>query len=217
MKYSITAGVLLSSLVLLLYVCPLSGEVRLEDEIKALSSWTGEVEAYPARAIPSGRLIAPSSITPGTSSVLLSYQDSTGRIKTVAVRLVWTHEVLFAARNIKKGTRITALDVVKRPMRITRPVEYAVNIEEVDGYYVNRLIRQGDPVELRNLSSPLVLRKNRPVKIIAQYGSARASIDGITLEEGKPGDWIRVRRADDRRVILRARIINDNTVEVNVE
>ena len=70
---------------------------------------------------------------------------------------------------------------------------------------------------LSNLTSSNVVKKGRRVKIIARYGAASATADGVTLEDGRPGDWVKVRRADDKRVTLRAKIINENSVEVQVE
>ena len=89
--------------------------------------------------------------------------------------------------------------------------------EEVTGFTAKKNIKQGEPILLSYLTSSSTLKKGRRVKIVASYGGANASTDGILLEEGRQGDWVQVRRADDRRVTLRARIIDDNTVEVRVD
>ena len=67
-----------------------------------------------------------------------------------------------------------------------------------------------------NITSSRVVKRGRNVKIVARLGGVRVTADGVLLEDGQPGDWVKVRRADDRRVTLRARIINENTVEVQV-
>lgn len=185
--------------------------------IKALASWNGDVEVSASSPVPDGTLIDPASIIPGTQAATLRFRGDDGRVRSIAVRMNWTQDVMVASRNIRKGDRINVRDIVSRPMRITRPGIYASSPEEIVGFTADRNIKQGEPIELRSLTSSQVIRKNRPVKIIARYGGANASVDGILLDDGKPGDWVRVRRADDRHVTLRAKIINENTVEVHVE
>ncbi|MBQ3402984.1 MAG: flagellar basal body P-ring formation protein FlgA [Synergistaceae bacterium] len=190
---------------------------ELAGVIKSLSSWNGNVEVSAPGPIPEGRLIDPPSITPGVSGVTLRFEDSRGRVTPLNVRLTWTQNVMTASHNIKKGDRITERDIFPRQMKITRPGVYASSPAEIIGFTSNRNIKQGEPIQLSGLTSSSVVRKGRQVKIIARYGGASAAADGVLLEDGRPGDWVKVRRADDRRITLRARIINENTVEVRVE
>ena len=125
--------------------------------------------------------------------------------------------VIFASKNIKKGDKIRPSDLIIRPMKVTRPGIYALKPEEVTGFTAKKNIKQGEPILLINITNSDVVKRGRRVKIIARIGSARATVDGILMEDGRPGDWVKVRRADDKRVTLRARIINENLVEVQVE
>ena len=185
--------------------------------IKSLAAWEGNVEVSSTSPVPEGRLIDPASIVPGSSAVALRFQDNSGRIKTVNVRLTWTQNVMIASRNIKRGNRITAGNLISRQMKITRPGMYASTPAEIVGFTANRNIKQGEPILLSHLTSSNVIKRGRQVKIIARLGGVHVSADGILMEDGRPGDWVKVRRADDRRVTLRARIINENTVEVQVD
>ncbi|MBQ7215204.1 MAG: flagellar basal body P-ring formation protein FlgA [Synergistaceae bacterium] len=184
--------------------------------IKSLASWEGNVEVSANFPIPDGRLVDPSSIVPGTSGLTLRFQDSSGRIRPVNVRLTWTQNAVIASRNINKGDRITAGNVITRPVKISRPGMYASSPSEIVGFTANRNIKQGEPVLLRDVTSSRVVKRGRQVKIVARLGGVRVTADGVLLEDGQPGDWVKVRRADDKRVTLRARIINENTVEVQV-
>ena len=185
--------------------------------IKSLASWEGNVEVSATSPVPEGRLIDPASIVPGSSAATLRFQDSSGRIKSLNVRLTWTQNVMIASRNIKRGDRVTAGNLVSRPMKITKPGMYASSASEIAGFTANKNIKQGEPVLLQDLTSSNVVKRGRQVKILARLGSIRVTADGILLEDGKPGDWVKVRRADDKRTVLRARIIDENTVEVRVE
>ncbi len=185
--------------------------------LREMSGWNGGIEISANSPIPEGRLIDPASIIPGTSGATLRFQDNSGRVSPLNVRLTWSQNALFATRNIKKGDRITPQSVYTRPMKITRPGIYPSNISEVSGFTSNRNIKQGEPLEYRYLTSSQVIKRGRQVKIIARYNGASATTNGVLMEDGRPGEWVKVRKADDRKVTLRARIIDENTVEVNAE
>ncbi len=185
--------------------------------IKSLSSWNGNVEVSANNPVPEGRLIDPPSITPGVSGVTLRFEDSRGRVTPLNVRLNWTQNVMAASHNIKKGDRITLQDMFMREMKITRPGQYASSPNEIAGFTSDRNIKQGEPIPLSGLTSSRVVKRGRQVRIIARFGGASAAADGVLMEDGRPGEWVKVRRADDKRTVLRARIINENTVEVRVE
>ena len=198
-----------------------TGTVRtaqsLAPMIKALASWNGDVEVSAGSPVPDGELVDPASLVPGTPAATLRFRDSSGRIRSLGVRLTWTQNVVMASRSIKKGDRITAGSLMVRPMKITRPGMYASSIAEIAGYTADRNIKQGEPVLLRNITSSNVVKKGRQVRILARLSGIVVTADGILMEDGRPGDYVKVRRADDKRVTLRARIINENTVEVQVE
>ena len=182
--------------------------------LKELAGWNGGLEISASNPVPEGRLVDPSSLVPGTSGVTLRFMDSSGRVRPLNVKLTWLQNVVIASRNIKRGDRITRENVFTRPMKINKPGRFASSPAEIIGFTSDRNIKQGEPVELSALTSSTTLKRGRPVKVIARYNGASASTDGILMEDGKPGDYVKVRRADDRRTILRGRIINENTVEV---
>lgn len=198
-----------------------TGNIRsastLAPVIKSLAAWNGDVEVSASSPVPEGKLIDPAGIVPGSPAATLRFRDNNGKIRSLSVRLNWTQNVMFARRNIRKGDRINAQDLISRPMKITRPGAYAENANQIAGFTANRNIKQGEAVLLSNLTSSNVIKKGRRVKIIARYGAASATADGVTLEDGRPGEWIKVKRTDDKRVTLRAKIINENSVEVQVD
>ena len=185
--------------------------------IKSISGWNGGLEISANSPVPDGKIIDPSSIVPGTGAVNLRFQDRDGKINTLPVRLTWTQNAMIAAHNIKKGDRISQGDVYSRSIKITRPGMYASNFSEIAGFTADKNIKQGEPILLNNLTSSNLIKRGRQVKIIARFGGASATVDGVLMEDGRPGDFVKVRRLDDKKVILRARIINENLVEVNVE
>ena len=186
--------------------------------IKSISAWNGGLEISTNNApVPEGKLIEPASIVPGTNAAILRFQDKNGKINSLPVRMNWTQTAMIAARNIKRGDRIRPEDLFSRSVRITRPGMYASTPNEIAGSIANRNIQQGEPILLSSLSSSNLIKRGRQVKILARFGAASATVDGMLMEDGRPGDIVKVRRLDNRKIVLRAKIINENLVEVNVE
>lgn len=184
--------------------------------IKSLSSWEGDLDISANSAVPDGQIIEPTSIIPGTQSVMLRFKGNDGKIKSLAVRLTWYQNILAASHNIKKGSKIKPSDLVSRKIAIKRPGLYATSPNEILGFAANKDIKQGEEILLANLVNSNIVPKGRRVKILARIGAASAYTEGILIDEGRPGDVVRVRRADNKKITLRAKIINENLVEVEV-
>lgn len=184
--------------------------------IKSLSAWNGDVEISTGSEVPDGKLIDPASIIPGTPATTLRFRDDSGNIKSLGVRLTWYQNVLIASKNIKKGDVLRPQNFFTRKMKISRPGIYASNTNEISGFKANKIIKQGEPVMFKDLTSSSLIKKGRNLKVIARYGGAKAVTDGVLLEDAKPGDFARVRRSDNRKIIFRAKILDENNAEVDV-
>ena len=193
-----------------------SPDESLISVIKSLAAWDGDVEVSHAGPIPEGRLVSPASLVPGCAAATLRFRDGAGRERSLAVRLTWTRNVLVMARSVPRGQPLAAEDFVTRPMRIANPGVYAVQLSQAVGRTSRRPLPQGKPVPLEFLSMPPVAKKGRTVLIVVRQGGLMAAVKGILLEDGAAGDIVRVRRADDKKVVLRARVLDSKTVEVDV-
>lgn len=194
-----------------------SSNASLVSMIKSLAAWDGEVEVSANGAIPPGRLVEPASIVPGTPAATLRFRDEGGRLRSLAVRLAWSQNVLVAARTIQRNVPIVGADLMVRSMKISRPGVYAVDMAQAVGHVSRKVLKQGEPIPLELLSGPTLVKKGRKVQILARYGGLTAAAEGTLLEDGKPGDLVRVRRSDNKKVVLKAYIVNENTVEVRVQ
>ena len=193
-----------------------SPDESLISVIKSLAAWDGDVEVSHAGPIPEGRLVSPASLVPGCAAATLRFRDGAGRERSLAVRLTWTRNVLVMARSVPRGQPLAAEDFVTRPMRIANPGVSAVQLSQAVGRTSRRPLPQGKPVPLEFLSMPPVAKKGRTVLIVVRQGGLMAAVKGILLEDGAAGDIVRVRRADDKKVVLRARVLDSKTVEVDV-
>ena len=191
-------------------------DVSLSSMIKSLAGWDGAVEVAASGPVPAGRLVAPASMVPGTPAATLRFQDEAGRLRSLAVRMTWRQDVQVAARTLQRGRPIRRQDLMTRQVQIARPGVYAERAEQVLGFIPRRTLNQGEPVLLELLTSPTLVRKGRPVKVVARLAGLTATAEGVLLDDGEPGDVVRVRRTDRKNAVLEARIIDENTVEVTV-
>lgn len=191
-------------------------DVSLSSMIKSLAGWDGAVEVAASGPVPAGRLVAPASMVPGTPAATLRFQDEAGRLRSLAVRMTWRQDVQVAARTLQRGRPIRRQDLMTRQVQIARPGVYAERAEQVFGFIPRRTLNQGEPVLLELLTSPTLVRKGRPVKVVARLAGLTATAEGVLLDDGEPGDVVRVRRTDRKNAVLEARIIDENTVEVTV-
>lgn len=191
-------------------------DVSLSSMIKSLAGWDGAVEVAASGPVPAGRLVAPASMVPGTQAATLRFQDEAGRLRSLAVRMTWRQDVQVAARTLQRRRPIRRQDLMTRQVQIARPGVYAERAEQVLGFIPRRTLNQGEPVLLELLTSPTLVRKGRPVKVVARLAGLTATAEGVLLDDGEPGDVVRVRRTDRKNAVLEARIIDENTVEVTV-
>jgi flagella basal body P-ring formation protein FlgA len=197
-----------------------AGEPRehLIELIKTLSLWQGEVDVQWQGTVPGGRLVAPASIVPGTAAVTLKFRDSSGRDRSLAVRMTWTQPVLVLTRSVQKGEILRESDVTTRQVRVNKPGIYASMVSEVVGQSARKNLSQGEPLTFNVLNSPgdaPRIEKGKSVVIIVRSGGLMVKAKGEALEKGAPGETIRVRNTASKAV-LTAVVLTEDTVEVKM-
>jgi len=122
-------------------------------------------------------------------------------------------QVLVTIRDIEKGEQLTAQDVrVEKQDRFqTRNASYT-DISQVVGTHAKTALRRGEVINARNLCS---VCREQPVTIYAIGSGLRLKTDGTALEDGIPGQIIRVKNTRSGRTI-KAKVVNAGRVEVNI-
>ncbi|MDR2137131.1 MAG: flagellar basal body P-ring formation chaperone FlgA, partial [Synergistaceae bacterium] len=169
------------------------GREDLQELVKSLAAWTGDVQVQYRGAVPEGRLVSPASLVPGTSLATLRFQDAAGRERSLAVRLVWTQPALVLARSVKKGEVLKESDFVVRQIRVSRAGVYASRASEVAGRALKKNIAQGETIPLNSVADVPIINRGKIVTIVAQNAGLRVEARGEALEDGALGDSIRVR------------------------
>lgn len=122
--------------------------------------------------------------------------------------------VCVAARPIQPNTPITREDVRLEEQDIgSRGKNYFLTIDEVIGRVVSRRMNIGQPMMQAMLKWPELIEPGAPITIITDMKGVKIKTEGTALEAGRLHERIRVRNNNSRKVI-RARVIDANTVEV---
>ena len=184
----------------------------LSSRIRALARWPWTVETEPLGPVPEGEIIAPLSVSPGTGSVTLKFDDG-GTVKSLAVRLSWSQPAMVAARPLDRGTILAPEDMVLQTVRVLRSQAIASGPEEAVGRELQKSLPAGDPIPLNILAVPPILKRGDPVLIVFRRKGFLIEVRGEALDGGAAGDLVRVRNLQSRAV-LRGVLIGPGRVEV---
>ena len=121
--------------------------------------------------------------------------------------------VLVAIRDIEKGEKLTTKDVrvEKHDLFVTRNASFTEK-EQVSGTHAKSALRRGEIVSTRDLCS---VCKGQPVAIYAVGSGLSLKTDGVALQDGIPGQFIRVENSRSGKAI-RARVVAAGRVQVNI-
>jgi flagella basal body P-ring formation protein FlgA len=143
---------------------------------------------------------------------------SQGRsVQTVplVVQVTLTRRVVIARRTINQGAAIAAADVELTALSFTRVDELGLDdVAQTVGQRAKRVISAGSLVETEMLEAvPLVLR-GQLVTMTSLAGAVRVVTTGKAGDDGRRGEVIRVRAADDRKVEVDAVVVGPGEVQL---
>lgn len=177
--------------------------VNLADLIKRIANWQWDVEVQALGNVPSGRIVGPSSIIPGTASTTLKFRDELGQDKSLPVRLAWYQPVVVLARSLNRGELITPDDVGVRSIRITRPDVYASSVEDVVGKCLRKAQPQGEPILLSLVEFADVIQRGTIVTLyVLMKGGLLVESKGEALQDGRMGESIRVKNLASKKTVI---------------
>jgi flagella basal body P-ring formation protein FlgA len=120
----------------------------------------------------------------------------------VNVKAQVSMKVVVARQNIERGQSLLIGDVElkKNPLGSGRD-EYLTDLQDVTGLLAKTRLRAMQPIRRSQLDRPVLVKRNQDVVMIAMNGEIEIKTRGITLEDGKKGDVIRVRNPRSERII----------------
>ncbi|MBX7057106.1 MAG: flagellar basal body P-ring formation chaperone FlgA [Leptospirales bacterium] len=139
--------------------------------------------------------------------------------KQIPVQIFRRLPVAIAVRDLAIGERLQAQDY-RIEQREFEALEDRYPVARLDGMRVMSPVRQGAMLTASSIQTQPSVRRGQSLELTYQADGLVLRLRGAALEEGEPGDQIRVRplfpaarRAD---TVLRARIVSESSAEVDL-
>src|SRR5690625_459356 len=121
--------------------------------------------------------------------------------------------VVVAARNLSRGTRLSANDVTVVLRNTSRLRQGFVDAEQaVVGMELRRPLKRDEPFRAGLLVEPLAVNRGDEVRLEAEIGGITVSTRGTAMSSGRVGQQIRVKNNNSERVVA-GRIIAPGHVQ----
>ncbi|CAL95357.1 flagellar basal body P-ring formation chaperone FlgA [Azoarcus olearius] len=103
-------------------------------------------------------------------------------------------EYLVTAQPLRAGQIIGPADLVRRDGDLaTLPDNTLTDVAQASGQYTRFAIAQGSPLRADMLRIPPAVRQGQTVQVVTVGSGFRVSSEGVALNNGAPGDPVRVR------------------------
>ena len=109
-------------------------------------------------------------------------------------------QVVLAARTLRAGTPITAIDIMVSPD--AAPLGAASRAEQALGQEARVTLYAGRPIPIASLAPPALVERNQLVTLIFQRGGLDIRAEGRALGRGAEGDEIRIMNLASRSTIF---------------
>jgi len=132
---------------------------------------------------------------------------------TVRFHKAYRVRKIVATRDLSPGTVLTAENIrFEAAVYATAPAPGAadpIGMVTTSAVAAGKEIR---PLHLRPVKPEIVVKRNAPVEMKIEGPAFQIRAAGIALQDGRPGDLIRVQNADSKHVVI-AKVLLDGTVQ----
>ena len=199
------------------------------EKIKQALTETGEKRRYElqlvrqprALQLPAGQLICEVELPRGLEfqgqmPVLIKayVNDKSYRQITIYYRIGIYDKVLVAQHDLQLERALTTADFKVEERCLENPAaDYLHDAKELQDRVPIRFIKSGSILTRDMLTTPIVVQSGAPVKLLTNVNGVEVVTDGIAMQRGRLGTYIRVRNARTGKM-LRGKIRDANTVEI---
>ena len=135
-------------------------------------------------------------------TLTLSEGGEVRRSGVVTVRVASPREVVVARRQLARGAIVEREDLTTELREASKvPPDALADAGFAVGKRMRRSVSGNRTLRERDVEVPPVVQRGDPVKLVLEQGRLRLDTAGRALEDGRPGEWIRVRSAAARRDI----------------
>jgi flagella basal body P-ring formation protein FlgA len=120
--------------------------------------------------------------------------------------------VYLASRPLKQNEMISGADLEVHKMNLTDAVDrFATRLDQVENRRVLRNLGVHQPLEIRDLDKPLVLKRGDSVKIVYDEPGLSVTAKGLANADGGVGDTLAVTNVESKKTI-HCKVVDAQTV-----
>lgn len=169
--------------------------------------------------IPTGKMTYEVSVPPRerfignvTGTIDFFVNGERARTLNVSARVEVFGNAYLAAHPLKQNQMITAADVEVQKVNLTEVADrFATRLDQVENRRVLRSIGMHQPLELRDLDKPLVLKRGDIVKIVYDQPGLSVTAKGQVNADGSVGDTLAVTNVTSQKRIF-CKVVDAQTV-----
>ena len=190
-----------------------SGETR-RHELKLLN-------APPSMKLPAGDITCdvqfPQVLNYGVSIPLRMEVYLNGKLYRTVVcyyKVMVYEQVLLVTRDLGLEQPFTAADVRAEEREVeASSAAYFHSVDEVIGKVPARVLKAGQVLRRNMVQMPVAVEVGTPVDILVDVNGIQVKAEGIALQKGRIGAYIKVKNARSGK-FLRAKVIDAHTVQI---
>jgi flagella basal body P-ring formation protein FlgA len=150
----------------------------------------------------------------GNVTATVDFYVNEEKVRTLGVvgRIEVFGNVYLASRPLKQNEMISEADLEVRKMNLTDAVDrFATRSDQVENRRVLRSIGVHQPLELRDLDKPLVLKRGDSVKIVYEEPGLSVSDKGQANADGGIGDTLAITNISSKKTV-HCKVVDAQTV-----
>ena len=202
-------------------------EKRLGESIAHRYQSSGRIVAFVTREwtpvkVSSNYLIKISDCTPDelcpSTFTRFSIWDNGNLVGQFAepLRVAQYVDVFFSDSPITRGARLSASQLISRPVDVLKQFAGAVPVNaNIRGYQLSTNIRANTPIKWNYLSKVTLVKKGQLVDVFASGNGIYVTMKGKALEDGVEGGNVTVENLSSSKK-FQAKVLNENSVKVHL-
>jgi flagella basal body P-ring formation protein FlgA len=153
----------------------------------------------------------------GTNMALIKFYLKGERIRVLRA---WGYidariPVIILKKNLQEGEVIKKEDIVEDKMLLSQlPQDVITSSREVIGKELKISLKAGTILRMTYIEPPTLIKRHQQVYIVAVGKNFIVRARGIALQDGKKGEYIRVRNISSKKIVW-GKVISSKEVEVS--
>ena len=135
-------------------------------------------------------------------TLLTRVDDQLVNNQSIRVELEALAEVMVATTNLRRGDTLDENNLMLQQLDISKLKQPIFSAEDVYGKQLKQSLRLGQPLALKQVDFPPMIKRGERVEIRVQRGALMLTAAGEARQDGFEGDSIRVKNIESHREIL---------------